>query len=58
MLRDINKWTPECQYCFVHIPKAAAGLPLEPIIAAKAYEIIGVDVLKLGITTTGNRYAV
>ncbi|EYC34973.1 hypothetical protein Y032_1220g3764 [Ancylostoma ceylanicum] len=58
MLTDISRWTKECQKCFLHNPKAAVVPPLKPIVTAKPYEIIGVDVLELGLTASGNRYAV
>ncbi|XGW17334.1 hypothetical protein V3C99_002160, partial [Haemonchus contortus] len=56
--RDIHKWTRECQRCFVHNSRPKMTPPLKPITTGKPYEIVGVDVLELGVTTSGNRYAV
>ncbi|XGW19749.1 hypothetical protein V3C99_003525 [Haemonchus contortus] len=58
MVRDIHKWTRECQRCFAHNVRPRMTPPLKPIVTMKPYEIVGVDVLELGMTTSGNRYAV
>ncbi|EYC44211.1 hypothetical protein Y032_0468g2007 [Ancylostoma ceylanicum] len=58
MAKDIMKWSQECQKCFVSNPRQAIVPPLKPISTARPYELIGVDVLELGPTRNGNRYAV
>lgn len=58
MAQDVFKWTWQCQQCFIHNPRETLVPPLKPIVTSKPYEVIGVDVLKLGVTSKGNRYAV
>ncbi|KAL6731328.1 hypothetical protein Aduo_002203 [Ancylostoma duodenale] len=58
MAKDIAKWTQECQKCFVSNPRGAVVPPLKPIATTRPYELIGVDVLELGPTRNGNRYAI
>ncbi|XGW24486.1 hypothetical protein V3C99_006142, partial [Haemonchus contortus] len=58
MAQDIHKWTRQCQRCFVHNPREKLVPPLKPIVTSRPYEIIGIDVLELGQTSKGNRYAV
>ncbi|XGW15120.1 hypothetical protein V3C99_000979, partial [Haemonchus contortus] len=58
MMRDIDKWTKECKTCFISNSKRVVVPPLKPIRTTKPYDIVGVDILELGRTTSGNRYAV
>ncbi|EYC11418.1 hypothetical protein Y032_0050g1903 [Ancylostoma ceylanicum] len=58
MAQDIHKWTKECQRCYIENPCRKTVPPLKPIITTRPYEVIGVDILELGPTTSGNRYAV
>ncbi|EPB70881.1 integrase core domain protein [Ancylostoma ceylanicum] len=58
VVQDVHKWTGECQRCFVHNPRSAVVPPLKPIITSKPFEVVGIDILELGPTTSGNRYAV
>uniref|UniRef100_A0A7I4XX54 RNA-directed DNA polymerase n=1 Tax=Haemonchus contortus TaxID=6289 RepID=A0A7I4XX54_HAECO len=58
MTQDVSRWTKECQRCFVHNPRPVGIPPLKPIVTTKPYELIGVDVLELGLTSSGNKYAV
>ncbi|EYC18252.1 hypothetical protein Y032_0028g1760 [Ancylostoma ceylanicum] len=58
MVKDVHKWTKQCQTCFVSNPQKAIVPPLKPILTVRPYEIIGVDLLELGRTTSGNRYVV
>ncbi|EYC14758.1 hypothetical protein Y032_0039g138 [Ancylostoma ceylanicum] len=58
MAQDIHKWSEQCQKCFVHNPRKMLTPPLKPIVTSRPYEIIGVDILELGLTTKGNRYVV
>uniref|UniRef100_A0A7I4Z234 RNA-directed DNA polymerase n=1 Tax=Haemonchus contortus TaxID=6289 RepID=A0A7I4Z234_HAECO len=58
MVHDFHKWTRECQRCFAHNVRPRMTSPLKPIVTTKPYEIVGVDVLEVGMTTSGNRYAV
>ncbi|PIO71460.1 hypothetical protein TELCIR_06644 [Teladorsagia circumcincta] len=55
MAQDVFKW---CQKCFFHNSREAMIPPLKPIVTTKPYEIVGVDVLELGPTSNGNKYAV
>ena len=32
--------------------------PLKPIVGTKLYEIVAIDILELGLTSSGNRYVV
>ncbi|EYB97728.1 hypothetical protein Y032_0138g2082 [Ancylostoma ceylanicum] len=58
MIQDVRKWTKECQKCFIYNANQAIVPPLKPIITTNPYELVGVDILELGITSKGNRYAV
>ena len=58
MKRDCIKWHRECITCLVHNPKPTTVPPLKPIVATQLYEIVGIDVLELGLTFSGNRYVV
>ncbi|EYC42134.1 hypothetical protein Y032_0541g3182 [Ancylostoma ceylanicum] len=57
MWQDVHRWTRECQRCYVHNPKSAIVPPLKPIVTSKPFEAVGIDILELGPTTSGNRYA-
>lgn len=58
MIKDIHKWTKKCKPCFVSNPGKTVVSPLTPSQMTKPYEIIGVDILELERTTSGNRNAV
>ncbi|KAL6730064.1 hypothetical protein Aduo_001060 [Ancylostoma duodenale] len=56
MKRDVWKWTRERRDCVLHNAHQKMTPPLKPIIAAKPYEIVGIDILEMGPTSNGNRY--
>uniref|UniRef100_A0A7I5E5B3 RNA-directed DNA polymerase n=1 Tax=Haemonchus contortus TaxID=6289 RepID=A0A7I5E5B3_HAECO len=58
MTQDVHRWTNECQKCFVHNPRRSVIPPLKPMVTRSPYEMIGIDILELGLTTRGNKYAV
>uniref|UniRef100_A0A7I4YKX2 RNA-directed DNA polymerase n=1 Tax=Haemonchus contortus TaxID=6289 RepID=A0A7I4YKX2_HAECO len=58
MVQDIHRWTKECQKCFVHNSNQTLVPPLKPIVTSRPYETVGIDVLELGPTSKGNKYAV
>ncbi|XGW05285.1 hypothetical protein V3C99_016006 [Haemonchus contortus] len=58
MARDISRWTKQCHKCFIHNPQKPIVPPLKPLVTNRPYDVIGVDILELGLTSKGNRYAV
>ncbi|KAK6027020.1 hypothetical protein OSTOST_06993 [Ostertagia ostertagi] len=58
MYRDLVRWCRECQVCFLANNKRRNVPPLKPIVSAKPFEIVGIDLLEMGLTTRGNRYIV
>ncbi|EYB96269.1 hypothetical protein Y032_0152g2896 [Ancylostoma ceylanicum] len=58
MGKDIHKWTKQCQTCYIANPLKVTTPPLRPIVTSEPYEVVGVDILELGQTSAGNRYAV
>ncbi|EYC17457.1 hypothetical protein Y032_0030g2059 [Ancylostoma ceylanicum] len=56
MRQDLAKWWRECRSCFLPNTKAKNTPPLKPIVTTRPFEIIGVDVLEMGLTEGGNRY--
>lgn len=54
----MHRWTRECQRCFVRNPRSAVVPPLKTIITSEPLEVVGVDILELRPTTSGNRYDV
>lgn len=57
MSRDITKWSKECRECLCHNKRHPMTPPLNPIVTTKPYELVGIDLLELGPTEDGNRYA-
>ncbi|KAL6723933.1 hypothetical protein Aduo_018883 [Ancylostoma duodenale] len=58
MKKDLSKWCGQCQKCFLTNAKTVNTPPLKPRSAARPFQIIGVDVLEMGLTSRGNRYIV
>ncbi|EYB82894.1 hypothetical protein Y032_0348g3182 [Ancylostoma ceylanicum] len=58
MKTDLKRWCGQCQKCFLTNPKAVNTPPLRPRSAVRPFQIIGVDVLEMGLTSRGNRYIV
>ncbi|EYB95083.1 hypothetical protein Y032_0164g3555 [Ancylostoma ceylanicum] len=58
MRQDLRKWCSQCQKCFLTNAKAIDTPPLRPRCAARPFQVIGVDLLEMGMTTSGNRYIV
>ncbi|WKY07926.1 hypothetical protein Q1695_007431 [Nippostrongylus brasiliensis] len=56
MRQDLTKWCKECQQCFLTNAKAPNIPPLKPLVVQRPFEIIGVDILEMGLTSSGNRY--
>ncbi|KAK6050396.1 hypothetical protein COOONC_12099 [Cooperia oncophora] len=56
MRQDIVKWTRECQRCFISNNTTGQVPPLKPIVTTRPFEIVGVDLLEIGLTSRGNRY--
>ncbi|EYC38726.1 hypothetical protein Y032_0699g1624, partial [Ancylostoma ceylanicum] len=56
MKRDVWKWSRECRDCVLHNAHQKMTPPLKPIIAARPFEIVGIDILEMGPTSSGNRY--
>ncbi|VDO06369.1 unnamed protein product, partial [Haemonchus placei] len=56
MKRDITQWSQECQKCLCHNHRHPMTPGLKPIVTSKPYELVGVDILEIGLTSSGNRY--
>lgn len=54
--RDVHKWSKECRECLCHNAQHPTVPPLKPIVTTRPYEVVGIDVLELGQTSSGNRY--
>ena len=50
---DQCKFCVKCQMCKAPAPKPA---PLQPVLATRPWEMVAVDVLKVPVSTNGNRY--
>ena len=50
---DHCKFCVKCQYCKSPAPKPA---PLQPVLATRPWEMVAVDILKVPVSTNGNRY--
>uniref|UniRef100_A0A8R1EJS1 Integrase catalytic domain-containing protein n=1 Tax=Caenorhabditis japonica TaxID=281687 RepID=A0A8R1EJS1_CAEJA len=53
----ITKWSRECQQCLCGNAKKILTSPLTPIEASEPLEIVALDLLDLGRSSNGNRYA-
>ncbi|RCN42221.1 integrase core domain protein [Ancylostoma caninum] len=56
MRKDVLQWADECKNCILHNQKSEMTPPLKPILTTKPYEMIGIDILEMGLTSSGNRY--
>ncbi|EYB84337.1 hypothetical protein Y032_0318g2346 [Ancylostoma ceylanicum] len=54
--KDVLQWADECKNCILHNQKSEMTPPLKPILTTKPYEMIGIDILEMGLTSSGNRY--
>ncbi|XGW34306.1 hypothetical protein V3C99_018280 [Haemonchus contortus] len=54
--RDVAEWWEECRECLCHNAQSTMTPPLAPIRTSKPYEIVGIDILEMGLTSSGNRY--
>ena len=50
---DHCKFCVKCQFCKAPAPKP---VPLQPVIATRPWEMVAMDVLKVPVSTNGNRY--
>ena len=56
MRGDCEKWSRECPVCaYTREPRRNLP-PLHPIETSRPFELVCMDVLKLGLTSSGNRY--
>ncbi|KAK6060072.1 hypothetical protein COOONC_02275 [Cooperia oncophora] len=55
MRRDVLLWSEECKKCVLFNTKPQVTPPLKPIITTKPFEVVGIDILEMGLTTHGNR---
>ncbi|CAI2353188.1 unnamed protein product [Caenorhabditis sp. 36 PRJEB53466] len=53
----IEKWSKECQQCLCGNAKQILTSPLTPIEASEPLEVVALDLLDLGRSGRGNRYA-
>ncbi|KAL6733094.1 hypothetical protein Aduo_003776 [Ancylostoma duodenale] len=53
---DIIRWSKSCKDCFLTRPHERFVPPLKPITTSKPYELIGVDLVELGLSTNGNKH--
>jgi hypothetical protein len=58
MRRDIAGWSKECLPCAATRSASQQSPPLQPIESSRPWEIVGVDLAELGLTTRGNRYMI
>ncbi|KAL6742132.1 hypothetical protein Aduo_015320 [Ancylostoma duodenale] len=58
MQQDIVKWSREYQRCFLSNTSSGKTPPLKPITTSRPFEVIGVDLIEMGLTSRGNRYIV
>ncbi|XGW22596.1 hypothetical protein V3C99_005091 [Haemonchus contortus] len=58
MRQDIALWCKQCRDCFLTNNRKDCVPPLKPFLVTKPFEVIGVDVLEVGLSTSGNRYLV
>ncbi|KAK6009174.1 integrase core domain protein [Ostertagia ostertagi] len=56
MKRDITQWSQECRECLCHNHRHPMIPGLKPIVTSMPYELVGIDILEMGPTTSGNRY--
>uniref|UniRef100_A0A7I4XWA6 RNA-directed DNA polymerase n=1 Tax=Haemonchus contortus TaxID=6289 RepID=A0A7I4XWA6_HAECO len=54
--RDVAKWSEECRECLCHDAQSTMTAPLKPIRTSKPYEIVGIDILEIWLTSSSNRY--
>ncbi|EYC40353.1 hypothetical protein Y032_0618g710 [Ancylostoma ceylanicum] len=57
MEADVMKWARSCKDCFLTRPHEKHIPPLKPITTSKPFELIGMDLVDLGLSESGNRYA-
>ncbi|EYC35032.1 hypothetical protein Y032_1180g3735 [Ancylostoma ceylanicum] len=57
MEQDIMKWSRSCRECFLARNHQQNIPPLKPITTSRPFELIGVDLVELGLSEQGNRYA-
>ncbi|KAH7719799.1 gagpol and env protein precursor [Aphelenchoides avenae] len=58
MARDVRKWVKKCFKC-AHINRQRKTVPpLKPILSRHPYELVGIDVFSLGLTSSGYHYVV
>ena len=56
MRSDCERWSRACPVCaFTREPRLNLP-PLQPIVAEAPFDLLCLDILKLGVTTEGNRY--
>ena len=59
MYTDICRYCKSCPVCAISTGGGRPGKPaVTPITVSKPFQIIGVDILELPVTTQGNKYAV
>ncbi|XGW31362.1 hypothetical protein V3C99_009938 [Haemonchus contortus] len=56
MTRDVRLWTEECKKCTLFNAQSQMTPPLKPISSTRPFEMIGVDLLEMGPTSSGNKY--
>ncbi|EYC19204.1 hypothetical protein Y032_0025g1233 [Ancylostoma ceylanicum] len=58
MYQDLVSWCKSCHQCFLTNRNTENIPPLRPIEVCRPFQIVGVDLLEMGLTTSGNRYIV
>ena len=58
MRQDIRRWSEACSTCFERRAGPKPHIPLTPIPVAGPWDRVGVDVLQLPRSNTGNRYLI
>ena len=58
MRSDVNRWCSACLACAATRRGRCVIPPMQSIISDRPFQIVGVDVLKVGLTEDGNKYIV
>lgn len=56
MGKDIEKWHRECKNCFLNNAHNNKPPPLKSWVSEKPYDIVGIDILDLGLNEDGHKY--
>ena len=58
MRKDIKTWCKECEICFARKAGPSPRAPLAPIPVSGPFDRVGVDILKMPRSESGNKYVV